>query len=44
MKKNVLISIQGLQNYAGMDSDNMELVTEGQLESDGNALRLSYEE
>lgn len=44
MKKNVLISIQGLQNYSGMDSDNMELVTEGQLESDGDTLRLSYEE
>lgn len=44
MKKDVIISIQGLQHYAGMDSDNIELVTEGKLEEAGGALRLSYQE
>lgn len=44
MKKNVLISIQGLQNYSGLDSDNMELVTKGHLEQIGNSIQLSYEE
>jgi uncharacterized beta-barrel protein YwiB (DUF1934 family) len=44
MKKDVLISIQGLQHYSGSDEDNMELVTKGELESVGDSLRLSYEE
>lgn len=44
MEKDVIISIQGLQNYSGMDSDNIELVTEGKLEDAEGALRLSYEE
>ena len=44
MEKDVIISIQGLQHYAGMDSDNIELVTEGKLEDAGGALRLSYQE
>ena len=44
MEKDVIISIQGLQHYAGMDSDNIELVTEGKLEDAEGALRLSYQE
>ena len=44
MEKYVIISIQGLQHYAGMDSDNIELVTEGKLEDAEGALRLSYQE
>lgn len=44
MEKDVIISIQGLQHYAGMDSDNLELVTEGKLEDAEGALRLSYQE
>lgn len=44
MEKEVIISIQGLQNYTGMDNDNIELVTEGKLEDADGALRLSYEE
>ena len=44
MEKDLIISIQGLQHYAGMDSDNIELVTEGKLEDAEGALRLSYQE
>jgi uncharacterized beta-barrel protein YwiB (DUF1934 family) len=44
MEKDVIISIQGLQNYEGVDSDNIELVTEGKLEYDDTKLCLSYEE
>ena len=44
MEKDVIISIQGLQHSAGMDSDNIELVTEGKLEDAEGALRLSYQE
>lgn len=44
MEKEVIISIQGLQNYSGMDADNIELVTEGKLEEADGALRLSYQE
>lgn len=44
MEKDVIISIQGLQHYAGMDNDNIELVTEGKLEDAEGALRLSYQE
>lgn len=44
MEKDVMITIQGAQHYAGMESDNIELVTEGKLAEAGGALRLSYEE
>lgn len=32
MKKNVLLSIRGRQNYQGQDPDVIEMVTEGTLE------------
>lgn len=44
MENNVIITIQGMQNYEGQDADSMELVTEGRLEQVGDALQLSYEE
>ncbi len=44
MKKDVIISIQGLQHYEGADEDTIELLTEGKLEEADGALRLSYEE
>ncbi len=44
MENNVIISILGMQNYQGQDSDSMELVTEGKLEQVDGALQLSYEE
>ena len=44
MEKDVIISIQGMQHYAGMDSDNIELVTEGKLEETEGSLLLSYQE
>ena len=44
MENNVIITIRGMQNYEGQDSDSMELVTEGRLEQVGDALQLMYEE
>ena len=44
MKKDVIISIQGMQNYEGQDADSMELVTEGTLEQVEDGLCLSYQE
>lgn len=44
MKQNVVLSILGRQTYLGQDPDQIELVTEGVLEDQGNAWSLSYEE
>ncbi len=44
MKKAVLLSIRGRQNYPGQEPDCIELVTEGTLESKGDAWCLTYEE
>ena len=44
MEKDVIISIQGTQDYSGTDPDTMELVTEGKLAVQDGALCLSYEE
>ena len=34
MENNVIISIRGLQSYVGMDSDAIELVTEGRFDQE----------
>lgn len=44
MKQNVILSILGRQTYMGQEPDQIELVTEGVLENQGNAWLLSYEE
>ena len=44
MEKDVIISIRGTQDYSGTDPDTMELVTEGKLAVQDDALCLSYEE
>lgn len=44
MKQNVILSILGRQTYMGQEPDQIELVTEGVLEDQGNAWLLSYEE
>ena len=44
MKQNVILSILGRQSYMGQEPDQIELVTEGVLEDQGNAWFLSYEE
>ena len=44
MEKDVIISIQGMQNYEGQDPDAMELVTEGKLAEAEGGLCLSYQE
>lgn len=44
MEKDVIISIQGMQNYEGQDPDAMELVTEGKLKEAEGGLCLSYQE
>lgn len=44
MEKDVIISIQGMQNYQGQDPDAMELVTEGKLAEAEGGLCLSYQE
>lgn len=44
MKKDVLISIQGRQDYQGTDPDRLELVTPGKLERTGEEYLISYEE
>ena len=37
MKQNVILSILGRQSYLGQEPDQIELVTEGVLEDQGNA-------
>lgn len=44
MKRNVVLSILGRQNYVGQESDTIELLTEGMLEKTPTGWRLSYEE
>lgn len=44
MKQNVMLSILGRQSYLGQEPDQIELVTEGVLEDQGNTWLLSYEE
>ncbi len=44
MEKDVVISIKGMQNYEGEDSDTIELVTEGRLTRDEGGYTLSYQE
>ena len=44
MKQNVILSILGRQSYMSQEPDQIELVTEGVLEDQGNAWFLSYEE
>ena len=44
MKKNVLLSIRGRQNYQGQDPDVIEMVTEGTLELRPDGWEISYEE
>lgn len=44
MKKNVVISLMGVQRYEEMPPDVIELVTQGQLHEEDGALVLSYEE
>jgi len=44
MKKTVLLSICGKQNYPGQEPDRIELVTEGTLEKTENGWILTYEE
>lgn len=44
MKKTVMLSICGRQNYPGQEPDCIELVTEGVLESTESGWILTYEE
>ena len=44
MKKAVLLSIQGQQNYSEQEPETVELVTEGVLEQCGEGWKLTYEE
>lgn len=44
MKRNVVLSILGRQNYVGQELDTIELLTEGVLEKTPTGWRLSYEE
>lgn len=44
MKKRVMLSIQGRQNYLDQDPDVIELVTEGLLEERDGGWDLTYEE
>lgn len=45
MENNVIISIKGMQSYIGMDSDAIELVTEGRFDQeDVGCYTLSYQE
>lgn len=44
MEKDVVISIKGMQNYEGEESDTIELVTEGRLTRDEGGYTLSYQE
>ncbi|MBR4098443.1 MAG: DUF1934 domain-containing protein [Clostridium sp.] len=44
MKKDVVISIRGVQKFENTDTDTIELVTEGSMERKGDSYALSYEE
>lgn len=44
MRKAVMISVRGQQNYADQEPEVIELVTEGILEDTDDGWRLSYEE
>ncbi|MBR4017693.1 MAG: DUF1934 domain-containing protein [Oscillospiraceae bacterium] len=44
MKKAVVLSLCGRQNYVDQEPDTIELVTEGTLEEVNNGWRLCYEE
>ena len=45
MENNVIISIRGVQSTPNMEEETIELVTEGRLETDGDAgFTLSYQE
>lgn len=44
MKKEVVLSIQGKQNYADQDPEVIELVTEGTMEFTNGGWDISYEE
>ena len=44
MDNNVVLSVRGRQRYADQEPEKIELVTEGVLEQDGTAWKLSYEE
>ena len=44
MKKAVLLSIQGQQNYSEQEPETVELVTEGVLERCGEGWKLTYED
>lgn len=44
MTKDVMISIRGLQEYEGIDSDSIELVTAGTLTATGQGYNLTYKE
>lgn len=40
----VILSIRGRQNYAEQELEEIELVTEGELEAQGEGWRITYEE
>ncbi len=42
MQKNVVISVKGMQKYDNMESDTVELVTEGQLQRENDVYILTY--
>ncbi len=44
MEKDVVISIKGMQEYEGAETDTIELVTEGRLIRDEGGYTLSYQE
>ena len=44
MKKNVVLSIEGRQNYPGQEPEIIELVTEGTMEFTNGGWDISYEE
>lgn len=44
MRKAVVLSLLGRQNYVGQEPDEIELVTEGTLEDIGDGWELRYEE
>ena len=44
MDNNVVLSVRGRQRYADQEPEEIELVTEGVLEREGTAWKLSYEE
>ena len=44
MKKDVIISIRGMQNYDGSEPDAIELVTQGTLSDHPDGYLISYEE